>query len=121
MQKIQLNTYKALVNTESYYITSEVPQKAGLESMGKMPIQGISGPAFHNYYLFCVGFIHPRKSDQDQFLDQLNMLEKMVTGAEVNSAGQFGVLLGMDILSIGIVHGNRHFCFSFWKHSQRKN
>ena len=45
----------------------------------------------------------------------IHELNKNIEGSNVHSGGQFDVLFGMDVLSTGtlIVHGNKHFCFSF--------
>jgi|GEM_PF-918554 len=109
--------FRALVDTgaTSSCITTKVASAVGLDPVGRVSVQGVAGVADLNNYLFHVGFIENVQSDQGQTLAQVNVLNREITGAEVNSGGHFDVLLGMDVLSTGtlIVHGNKHFSFSF--------
>jgi hypothetical protein len=42
-------------------------------------------------------------------------VEKIIQGSEFKTGGNFDILLGMDVISIGslVVLGNGSFCFSF--------
>ena len=114
--------YKALVDTgaQGTCITKRVADELGLKPSGKMPVVGVSGKSYHNYYLFHVGFIitysGKTKSGQDAIETNLNINNRIIAGAEliVPDSG-FDVLLGMDILSVGslAIEGNGTFSFSF--------
>ncbi len=114
--------FRALLDTGAQLtcITSAVATKMGLSSIGMIPIQGASGVQSHNSYLFQVGLFRDIlvAGNDENLVSQrkLSTLNKDITGAEFNSmAGEFDVLLGMDVISTGSlkVEGNGTFSFSF--------
>ena len=114
--------FRALLDTGAQltFITSAVATKMGLSSIGMIPVQGVSGVQNHHAYLFQVGLfrdISVAGSDGDLVSQSvLSILSKDIAGAEFNSmTGEFEVLLGMDVISIGSlkVEGNGTFSFSF--------
>ena len=96
-------------------ITRSVAVRAGLDPIGKALVQGVSGIVSLANYLFHVGFAWRKNPDQAQGPSSVKILQKELTGAEIDSGGQFDVLLGMDILSVGslAIEGNGTYSFSF--------
>ncbi len=109
--------FRALVDTgaTASCITTSVAEKIGLKPIGKVPIQGVDGVADHNNYLFHIGFFINISTGEGQQQGTLTVLNKEITGAEIDSGGAFDVLLGMDVLPTGqlIVSGNGQASFSF--------
>lgn len=112
-----LDVFPALLDTgaQTTCITKNVAEKVGLDPIGKVPVQGVSGVADHNNYLFLLGFVfgNPKKK---QASGTAHIVETPIQGAELAiEGGKFEVLLGMDVISMGSlsVQGNGHFSFSF--------
>lgn len=122
---------RALIDTgaTTTCITAGVAAKLGLQPIGKVPVQGVSGIVHHNNYLFYVAFpfalpagtppasrLPPPAPGQVQ--GQVFVLDKVIQGCEFNGGPNpsFDVLLGMDVISSGslVVQGGNHtFSFSF--------
>ena len=111
--------FRALIDTGamSTCITKNTAAAVGLSPIGKALIQGVSGPQYHNNYLFYVGFtITPPQSvpppSGTPVTVVLQMIDKPIQGAEFDSGtGGFDVLLGMDVISTGSlkIEGNGGF------------
>ena len=110
-----LHPFKALVDTGASLtcITKNVVDAVSLEPVGKVPISGVSGQTFHHAYLFQVGFT---VQAEGRNIAETHLIGSAVQGAEfIAPRGDFDVLLGMDILSVGslAVEGNGTYSFSF--------
>jgi hypothetical protein len=108
---VQPQMFRALIDTGAMgtCITAATAQKLGLQPIGKVPIQGVSGTKYHNNYLFYVGFTinlgpagETTPDGQPIFNQELHVLPTAIQGAEFD-AGQarFDVLLGMDVIAVG--------------------
>ena len=86
----QPKSYNALVDTgaTASCITSEVAEKVGLKSKGKVHVQGVSGLEDHESYLFRIAFIQQIRDD----MAGIHELNKNIEGSNVHSGGQFDVL-----------------------------
>lgn len=119
-----IQMFKALVDTGAMAtcITAAAAAKLKLSPIGKVAIQGVSGTRDHNNYLFHIGFTlqiqqlgaAPAASQAvvpGQMPVELNLLPTPIQGAEFDAGTHgFDVLLGMDVISIGVLHvGNRVF------------
>ena len=109
------HVFKALVDTGASLtcLTKNVVGAAGLEPVGKVPISGVSGQTFHHTYLFYVAFT---VKTEGRNIAETHLVGSAVQGAEfIAPRGDFDVLLGMDILSVGslAVEGNGTYSFSF--------
>ena len=107
--------FKALVDTGASLtcLTKNVVGSVGLEPVGKVPISGVSGQTFHHAYLFHVAFT---VKAEGRNIAETHLVGSAVQGAEfIAPRGDFDVLLGMDILSVGslAVEGNGTYSFSF--------
>ncbi len=114
--------FRSLLDTgaQSTCITRKVATTMDLSSIGMIPIGGVSGVQSHHAYLFQIGLfwdISILGNDGNSVSQsKLSILNKDITGAEIDSAiGEFEVLLGMDVISIGSlkIEGNGTFSFSF--------
>ena len=109
------HSFKALVDTGASLtcLTKNVVGAVGLEPVGKIPISGVSGQTFHHAYLFHVAFT---VQAEGRDIAKTHLVGSAVQGAEfIAPRGDFDVLLGMDILSVGslAVEGNGTYSFSF--------
>jgi len=122
----KINAFTALVDTgaSSTCITPKVAEMVGLQAIGKVPIQGVSGPNYHNNYLFHIGFPLSQntqgsltaKGDKVISDVSLSVFDMKIEGAELQLHGdQFNVLLGMDVIGTGSLklEGNGTASFSF--------
>jgi hypothetical protein len=89
-------------------ISKATADKVGLLPIGKVQIYGVSGPQYHNNYLFHLGFTigqattEPAPNGTRTFQGQLTVLNNPIQGAEFDPGlSGFDVLLGMDVISIG--------------------
>jgi hypothetical protein len=108
-------------------ITSGLASRLNLTPIGKVPVHGVSGNAYHNNYLFYVAFpfaLPPGTVDPNlpppppgQVQGQIFILHRVIQGCELVTSpnASFEVLLGMDVISSGslVVQGNGTFSFSF--------
>jgi Aspartyl protease len=120
---------RALIDTgaTTTCISANVVQQVGLQPIGKIQVQGVSGIVHHNGYLFCVGFpfaLLPSSPlpalaappPAGAALAQLHILQKVIQGCDFPGAANFDVLLGMDVISTGslvVQGGTNSFSFSF--------
>jgi len=111
-----LHVFKALVDTGSQTtcISRAVAESLGIKPIGKVPIRGVAGGSYHNYYLFKVGFPFGNL-EGDGTVTSLHISSVAVEGVEMTVGGNFDVLLGMDIIGLGSlkVDGDGSFSFSF--------
>jgi hypothetical protein len=119
---------RALIDTGATgtCISQRHAQKINLQPIGKRTVHGVSGVAAHNSYVFKIGFpfdvpagipLPPGMPSMPPGgrATQLHVVEKIIQGSEFKTGGNFDILLGMDVISIGslVVLGNGSFCFSF--------
>lgn len=116
--------FKALIDTgaQKTMISPNVINKLSLKPRGKILVSGVGPHAhYHNGYLFHVAFVAPMLAP-GQVLQTgsvvqalINIQKDVIFGAEIPSTGGlFDVLLGMDILSSGLlVVQNGQFSFSY--------
>ena len=122
----RINAFTALVDTgaTTTCITPKVAEMVGLEPIGKVPIQGVSGQSFHNNFLFHIGFplSQTLQGGSSGVVGKavrnisLTVLDMEIQGAELQLNGdQFNVLLGMDVIGTGSLklEGNGTASFSF--------
>jgi hypothetical protein len=111
-----LPIFKALIDTGSQTtcISRDVALAIGINPLGKVPIRGVAGVSYHNYYLFKVGFPFGG-SGNDGSVTSLHIASAPIEGVEMTVGGAFDVLLGMDIIGLGSlkVDGDGSFSFSF--------
>jgi hypothetical protein len=111
----QLQIFRTLIDTGSQTtcITRAVADAIGLKPIGKVPIRGVAGVSYHNYYVFKVGF--PFGSGGDGDVTNLHVSATAIEGIEMTVGGDFDVLLGMDIVGLGSlkIDGDGSFSFSF--------
>lgn len=111
--------FKALVDTgaTSTGITKAVVKQVDLSQIGQVPVRSVSGVQTHNSYRFQIGLPSGRSINKEGtgILRKFYMIYRDIEGIEFFDHGDFDVLLGMDIRSIGSlkVEGNRTFRFSF--------
>lgn len=119
----ELKAFRALIDTgaTSTCISETVAEEVGLEPLGKVPVTGVAGVAYHNNYSFHVGFFQARRVElsddgSEKLKGESHFLADEIQGIElmVESSG-FHVLLGMDVLSSGslAVEGNGTASWSF--------
>lgn len=103
-------------------ISPNVINSLGLIPLGKILISGVGPTAhYHNGYMFHVGFVTPVTTPGQVLAPGatvpalVNVLKNPVYGAEISSTGGlFDVLLGMDVISAGLlVVGANIFSFSW--------
>lgn len=118
--------FVALVDTgaQKTMISTNVVNALSLQPQGQIAIQGV-GPniTYHNAYLFHVAFTMAIGGQPVPPAGQRAMIvhinSNVIYGAELTvppgAQATFDVLLGMDILSSGLLHigGNGHYSFSF--------
>jgi hypothetical protein len=118
--------FKALIDTgaQKTMISPNVINTLSLSPLGKILIGGVGPKAhYHNAYLFHVAFVMAMLQlgqtivPGQQIQAVVNVAGAPIYGAEIgisSTAGQFDVLLGMDILSTGcLVVGNGIYSFSW--------
>lgn len=114
-----LQVLKALIDTgaQGTSITLQAAEKLKLEPTGIIRVHGFGGPKDHNCYLFKVGFVDLRESEIGVQSPTFHIVDSEIQGAEFGCGpdGDFDVLLGMDVLSIGTltVAHNGKYKFSF--------
>ena len=114
-----LQVLRALIDTGAQVtsITANAAQKLKLEPSGIVGIQGFAGPAYHNSYIFKLGFVDIHESELGYKHPKFHLLDKEIEGPEFDCGvdADFDVLLGMDVLSIGTltISSNGMFKFSF--------
>lgn len=112
-----LHVFRALVDTGSQTtcITRDVARALDLHPVGKIPIRGVAGISYHNYYLFNVGFPFSGSGQSGDAITALHVASQSVEGVEMTVGGEFDVLLGMDIIGLGSlkVDGDGSYSFSF--------
>jgi hypothetical protein len=113
-----INFCRALIDTgaQSTCITQNAATQAGVAPIGKVPIRGVAGTAYHNNYVFQIAFpLMSRHPDGGVIVDQIHTLQDPIQGAEVDSGGKFDILLGMDVIGTGSLSvegvGTFSFCF----------
>ena len=104
-------------------ISPNVVNTLGLRPRGKILVSGVGPRAhYHNAYLFHVAYVvppvPPTQAMQGGTLNiptSINVQKDAIYGAEIPSTGGlFDVLLGMDILTCGLlVVQNGQFSFSY--------
>jgi hypothetical protein len=118
--------FKALIDTgaQKTMISANVIRSLNLTPRGKILVSGVGPMAhYHNGYLFHVAFIVPiMPSGQivaagvpPHIQVMVNIHKDVIYGAEIPSTGGlFDVLLGMDVLSSGLlVVQSGQFSFSY--------
>jgi hypothetical protein len=80
-------------------------------------VHGFGGPKYHKCYLFKVGFVELAQSEIGYQSPKFHIVDAEISGAEFDCGpdGDFDVLLGMDVLSIGTltIANTGKFKFSF--------
>lgn len=108
-------------------ISQRLAQRQNLSPIGKVMVHGVSGPAQHNSYAFKIGFPFalapgapsppgmPPPPTTGALPGQLHVMERVIQGSEFHGAGNFDILIGMDVISMGslVVLGNGSYCFAF--------
>ena len=116
--------FKALLDTgaQKTMISPNVVTSLNLTPRGKILVSGVGPTAhYHNGYLFHVAFVAPMLQP-GQVLQAgahiqalINIQKDVIFGAEIPSTGGlFDVLLGMDVLSTGLLvvqHGQFSFAY----------
>jgi hypothetical protein len=117
--------FKALIDTgaQKTMISPNVINTLGLQPRGKILVSGVGPKAhYHNGYLFHVAFVVPlapptqaMRAGTLNVPALINIQKDPIYGAEIPSTGGlFDVLLGMDILTTGLlVVQNGQFSFSY--------
>jgi hypothetical protein len=97
------NFYPALLDTGASCtcITAKVIKDVGLLPTGKQQVGGVHGVGTTNAYSFQVGLVFPQ-SQLSSGIMNVNMSLHQVNGVEFSSIDGFEVLLGRDILCLGI-------------------
>lgn len=114
-----MQVLKALIDTgaQGTSITLQAAEKLKLEPTGLIRVHGFGGPKDHNCYLFKVGFVDLRESEIGVQSPRFHIVDSEIQGAEFDCGpdGDFDVLLGMDVLSIGTltVAHNGKYKFTF--------
>jgi Aspartyl protease len=118
----QPSLFKALIDTgaQKTMISPNVVDRLRLQPRGKMLVSGVGPSAhYHNAYLFHVAFVAPLTSPAEAGTPivpaLINVQKDPIYGAEIPStAGLFDVLLGMDVLTKGLlVVQQGQFSFSY--------
>lgn len=117
-QKVRGGFYNALVDTGATVscVTRDVVERLSLKPMGKINIMGVAGMAPHNTYLFRVGFpIGPMAARGVEMSGNMQINPQIIRGPEIPPSTTFGLLMGMDLISSGVlvVQGNGQASFSF--------
>ena len=96
--------FMALIDTGASHtgVTSKVITQLSLAPSSKQPVGGVHGLQATNIYQFQVGLVFPTGYPTPGGLVNANVLQFPVMGAEFVSAGNFDVLLGRDILCMGV-------------------
>ena len=113
--------FKALIDTGANVtaISPRVAQSVGLLPSGKMPLFGVAGSQYHNFYIFHVGFIVSlmmADGDKINAKPKLDLFNFTIRGPELAlGTNDFDILLGMDVIGKGslAVEGSGTFSFSY--------
>jgi hypothetical protein len=114
-----MQVLKALIDTgaQGTSITLQAAEKLGLEPTSIIRVHGFGGPKDHNCYLSKVGLVDLRETEFGYQSPTFHMIDSEIQGAEFDCGpdGDFDVLLGMDVLSIGTltVTNTGKFRFTF--------
>ena len=110
--------FKALVDTGATVtcISEQVASAVGLRPHGRTTVVGVAGLSTQNSYIFRLGFSADRPENQSlQAVEAMYLLKADILGAQIETTGDYDVLLGMDVLSTGqlVVNGSGTFSFAF--------
>jgi hypothetical protein len=113
--------FRALIDTGATVtmITSRVIQEAGLQPVNRRKWASADGERWLPAYLFHVAFYGELVSVGDSEEDGTSQVHKIlicktvINGGEIKDESSFDVLLGMDILSTGILTVKNDGSYSF--------
>lgn len=110
--------FKALIDTGATVtcISEQVASVVGLRPHGRTTVAGVAGLSTHNSYIFRLGFSADRPDNQSlPAVEAMYLLKLDILGAQIETTGDYDVLLGMDVLSTGqlVVNGSGTFSFAF--------
>jgi hypothetical protein len=113
--------FKALIDTgaTTTMITTKVVQELRLQPVTKRLWHSSDGDVWRSAYLFQLAFygdvLPIGDSDEDGVSEVNNMhvCTKVINGGEINDESSWDVLLGMDVISTGILTIDRAGTFSF--------
>ena len=110
--------FNALIDTGATVtcISEQVASVVGLRPNGRTTVAGVAGPSTHNSFIFMLGFstqgpaMTPTKT-----VDFVHLFTNTILGAQIETTGDYDVLLGMDVLITGqlVVTGSGTFSFAF--------
>lgn len=116
--------FRALIDTGATrtMVSPHVVRSVGLQPVGRMPFNSLTGFAYCYSYLFHVAFYGDRYSqyadeDNDAVLNSeiktIHVFKQVINGGEMTEGQSFDVLLGMDVISSGDLQFTRDGWFRF--------
>lgn len=114
--------FKALIDTGATrtMVSPQVVCSVGLQPVGRMPFNSLTGFAYCYSYLFHVAFYGDPYSQYvdddaagDSGINTIHVFTQVINGGEMAEGQSFDVLLGMDVTSSGDLHFTRDGRFRF--------